>query len=74
MMAGADIGRKIGIRVNTPVNFTKGARWDNGNCIVWRIMMFECMLAFVGGMMFGAVGFLFIIALLVGGNPRHWRK
>ena len=36
--------------------------------------MFECMLAFVGGMMFGAVGFLFIIALLVGGNPRHWRK
>lgn len=37
-------------------------------------MMFDYIISFFAGMVFGAVGFLFIIALFVGGNPRHWRK
>ncbi len=31
------------------------------------------MIAFFMGMICGAIGFLLITALLVGGNPRHWR-
>lgn len=37
-------------------------------------MMLEAIFSFVVGMIVGAVGFLLIMALLVGGNPRHWRK
>lgn len=35
--------------------------------------MFEYILAFVGGMMFGGIGLFFVIALCVASRGRHWR-
>lgn len=36
--------------------------------------MFECILAFVGGMMFGIIGLFFVIVMCIASSGRHWRK
>lgn len=36
--------------------------------------MLEAIFSFVVGMIVGAVGFLLVVAVIVGSDPRHWRK
>ena len=35
--------------------------------------MLEVMISFVAGMVFGAIGLLFFLALVIAGDTRHWR-
>ena len=37
-------------------------------------MMLEAIFSFVVGMIVGAVGFTLVLAIIIGSDPRHWRK